>query len=136
MDALVDPGKPFHVFADGVLVICRAGADDDEKAVIFSGYDICYFLIPFLLKRMVFRLERVFVLNFFRGREFLFEFEGHGGTFPGIKDQWSGQTMKKTKSAGERGQALPERVSDKSGKAQAAVQREQVFTWTGNVMVR
>ena len=40
-------GKPGHIIADCLLIICRAGADDYQELIALSGDDITDFLVPF-----------------------------------------------------------------------------------------
>ena len=50
-DVLLDFRQAAHVITDRILIVCGAGADNDQKTVVLSGDDITYLCIPFFFDR-------------------------------------------------------------------------------------
>ena len=81
--------KARAVVEDSRLVISRAGADDEEKSVIFAGHDVLDDLISFCFQFSVWCAQRDLLLHFDRFRQFADEFHlffHRVGSFLGIVD--------------------------------------------------
>ena len=66
--------KAHTVVEDGRLVISRAGADDEEKSVVFAGHDVLDGLVSFCFQLSVWCAQRDLLLHFDRFRQFADEF--------------------------------------------------------------
>ena len=66
--------KARAVVEGGRLIVCRAGADDEEKSVVFAGHDVFDDLVSFCFQLSVWRAQRDFLLHFDRFRQFADEF--------------------------------------------------------------
>ena len=66
--------KARAVVKDGRLVISRAGADDEEKSVVFPCHDVLDGLVSFCFQLSVWCAQRDLLLHFDRFRQFADEF--------------------------------------------------------------
>ena len=66
--------KARAVVEDGRLIVCRAGADDEEKSVVFPCHDVFDGLVSFCFQLSVWCAQRDLLLHFDRFRQFADEF--------------------------------------------------------------
>ena len=75
-------GQAVGIIADGIFIIRRAGTDDQEELVAFSGEHFGNFLIPLFLNLRQFQGEGVLFPDLTRRGELGDEFETHGNKPP------------------------------------------------------
>ena len=66
--------KARAVVEDGRLIVCRAGADDEKKSVVFPCHDVLDGLVSFCFQLSVWCAQRDLLLHFDRFRQFADEF--------------------------------------------------------------
>ena len=66
--------KARAVVEDGRLIVCRAGADDEKKSVVFPCHDVLDGLVSFCFQLSVWCAQRDLLLHFNRFRQFADEF--------------------------------------------------------------
>ena len=66
--------KARAVVEDGRLIVCRAGADDEKKSVVFPCHDVLDGLVSFCFQLSVWCAQRDLLLHFDRFRQFPDEF--------------------------------------------------------------
>jgi len=66
---LIQSGKPFHVFADRVLIVRGTRAHNDEKLVRISSENILDLTVPYRFFLFHFSCHRIFLFQIFRLRK-------------------------------------------------------------------
>ena len=68
-DFVLNGAQTGDIVDDGILVVCGAGADDEQAAAVLSFENILQHFIALCLELFDFSADRVFFLDLFRGRK-------------------------------------------------------------------